>query len=265
MEHWGIQIYAAIDTYSRCIMWIYVGITGRTAVSVWAQYIQTLASGGVMPEYLRTDRGAETTMAADAHYELSKQIRTRSELAEDSIAFEDCFKFGTSKANQRIESWWAQACKTSLARWTESFWDLSNSNQFSKSSLVDRIALFAVYVPIIRVTANTFVTLWNRHTIRKQSKLPHAVPGIPAILYNYPELSNGEQCGFTVPAESLLPFQKDLEGFGKRYVCLFTCRMPLSADLQAITPTLTFPRYGRVSTPCCVRLVPRNSRRPGTR
>ena len=44
-EHWGIQIYAAIDVYSRYIMWIYVGISGRTALSVLSQYIQTVASG----------------------------------------------------------------------------------------------------------------------------------------------------------------------------------------------------------------------------
>jgi hypothetical protein len=34
LEPFGIEIYAIIDGYSRYIVWIYVGITARTAVSV---------------------------------------------------------------------------------------------------------------------------------------------------------------------------------------------------------------------------------------
>ncbi|KAH0370119.1 hypothetical protein KCU65_g2882, partial [Aureobasidium melanogenum] len=39
LEKYGIQIYASIDTWSRKITWLYVGITARIAVSVAAQYI----------------------------------------------------------------------------------------------------------------------------------------------------------------------------------------------------------------------------------
>ena len=67
-DHWGIQIYAGIDVHSRHIHWVYVGITGRSAVSVLAQYAATLRYTGVAPQILRTDRGAETLLAADAHY-----------------------------------------------------------------------------------------------------------------------------------------------------------------------------------------------------
>ena len=34
LEPYGIEIYAAIDAYSRYIIWIYCGITARTGVSV---------------------------------------------------------------------------------------------------------------------------------------------------------------------------------------------------------------------------------------
>jgi hypothetical protein len=37
LEPFGIKIYATIDGYSRYIVWIYVGITARTAVSVLRQ------------------------------------------------------------------------------------------------------------------------------------------------------------------------------------------------------------------------------------
>lgn len=51
-EHWGIQVYAAIDSYSRYIQWIYVGIAGRSAVTVFAQYLNTLRTGQVIPMIL---------------------------------------------------------------------------------------------------------------------------------------------------------------------------------------------------------------------
>jgi len=33
---WGFQIYAAIDGFSRKVIWVYVGISNRTAYSVLA-------------------------------------------------------------------------------------------------------------------------------------------------------------------------------------------------------------------------------------
>jgi hypothetical protein len=39
LEHWGIEIYAAIDAFSRHVIWIYVGITARTAISCYKQYV----------------------------------------------------------------------------------------------------------------------------------------------------------------------------------------------------------------------------------
>ncbi|KAF2859923.1 hypothetical protein K470DRAFT_264913 [Piedraia hortae CBS 480.64] len=43
-EFWGIQIYAAIDQFFPRVMWIYVGISSRSAVPVSNQYISMLAS-----------------------------------------------------------------------------------------------------------------------------------------------------------------------------------------------------------------------------
>lgn len=48
LEYFGFQIYACIDVHSRYIVWIYIGVTGRTQLSVWAQYLETVRAGGVM-------------------------------------------------------------------------------------------------------------------------------------------------------------------------------------------------------------------------
>lgn len=210
-EHFGIQIYAAIDVYSRFVTWIYVGITARTAISVLAQYIKTLAEDGMMPLKIRTDHGLETLEMARAHWEISSKKRCRDD--GQPLQFEDCYRFGTSRANVRIESWWNQLTRTMLDKWRSFFWELNNTGLFVKDDLVDRIAFMTIYVPIIREEVFEFTRLWNTHKIRKQKRESH-VSGIPWILYHYPELSNGIQCGVEVEEELLLSYQADIADFG---------------------------------------------------
>ena len=95
-ERVGIQIYVAIDTYSRKILWVYCGISARTKVSVKRQYCDYLQKEKKFPELLRTDHGGETGLLAATHYELSNIART---LSDANIAFQDCYLFGTSTAN----------------------------------------------------------------------------------------------------------------------------------------------------------------------
>lgn len=107
LRSYGIQIYACIDAYSRCIIWIYVGISNRTQVSVVRQYFDTVQKNGFQPAIVRSDRGTETSMLANAHW----QLRYSS---DSTILFEDSYLYGTSTANERIEAWWGQLSKGSL-------------------------------------------------------------------------------------------------------------------------------------------------------
>jgi hypothetical protein len=50
LSRYGIEIYAAIDGYSRYILWIYVGISTRTAISVYKQYVNAVSSFGYIPQ-----------------------------------------------------------------------------------------------------------------------------------------------------------------------------------------------------------------------
>lgn len=99
LSPYGIEIYAAIDAYSRYIIWIYVGVSGMTAVSVLRQYLDALAIQGVCPQILRSDHGRETELVADAHLQF-RRTTTVDLPPEDAIAF------GRSLENQRIECWW---------------------------------------------------------------------------------------------------------------------------------------------------------------
>jgi hypothetical protein len=107
---YGIEIYACIDAYSRYIVWIYAGISACTAVSVLRQYLDCLEEIQIQPRFVRSDRGGETVRLADAHHQLSSY-------EQEGLPFEDCYMYGTSTSNQRIESWWQQLSKGLLYRW----------------------------------------------------------------------------------------------------------------------------------------------------
>jgi hypothetical protein len=68
LSDWGIEIYAAIDAYSRFIIWIYVGISNRTEQSVAVQYNSTIAQTGYHPRILWTDLGKETLLMLEIHF-----------------------------------------------------------------------------------------------------------------------------------------------------------------------------------------------------
>lgn len=57
---------------------------------------------------------------------------------------------------------------------------------FDKSEQADRIAMLAVYMPLIRYEAQEFQKQWNTHTIRNQRKhSPNSVHGKPWMLYRH--------------------------------------------------------------------------------
>jgi hypothetical protein len=205
LEQWGIQIYGAIDVYSRYIVWCHVGIAGRTGVSVLSQYLRCLQEEGVMPEFLRSDCGAETTQTAEVHYRLSQITRAD----EPNLEFEDCFKYGTSKQNQRIEQFWGQLAKASLNAWRSYFYQLNADGTYKQHCMADRIAFHAVYMPIMRQVVTNFIRRHNRDQIRKQ-RGTDTVQGIPEVLYTHPDMSGAEHHGFAVSPSTLQPWLDEL-------------------------------------------------------
>jgi transposase InsO family protein len=101
LQPFGIEIYAAIDGYSRYIVWVYIGISARTAISVLRQGTDAFETRGFQPRKFRSDRGVETVLLANSQYKLRQAAE-----ASPSIKPKDCWIYGRSVDNQRIEAWW---------------------------------------------------------------------------------------------------------------------------------------------------------------
>jgi hypothetical protein len=129
LARYGIQVYAGIDAYSRCITWMYIGTSVTTAWSVFAQYLNVVKDYRYLPIAIRADRGTETALLAGAHFWLSSGVRRAgrqvpyqapqdSDIQDSSpLQFNDCWSYGKSTQNVKIEAWWGQLCNGRAMFW----------------------------------------------------------------------------------------------------------------------------------------------------
>jgi len=86
-----------------------VGITNRAQVAVASQYLEFLKEGDWCPKLICSGRGQEVVLLTDAHLRLYYEHRLQAGLTPEAlndIALSECFVFGPSTANQRIENLW---------------------------------------------------------------------------------------------------------------------------------------------------------------
>ena len=126
LSRWGIEIYGCIDTYSRRLMWLYVGHSAQTQLSVARQFALVVQQKGFFPKRIRADRGSETMMLADSQFNLYRHwllqeglVGTLSDLGNHAIR--ECFLFGPSTRNIRIEGYWGHLQKSQLSPWRVSY------------------------------------------------------------------------------------------------------------------------------------------------
>jgi hypothetical protein len=117
LKEWGIEIYGAIDAYSRFCPWFYCGISNSTSQSIVLQYLSVLKQRKTMPARLRADHGSETALIALIHYFLSSTRVKYNDTERQHLTFDDCFFYGRSVHNTRIESWWGQLSNGRLQLW----------------------------------------------------------------------------------------------------------------------------------------------------
>jgi len=119
-RNYGIEIYAGVDAYSRRIQWIYVGNSNRRQTSILHQMVSIVEAHNRCPSFWRSDRGKEVLLLADAHYSFfrkHKQTEGASLEEVDSLRFRDCYMFGTSTANIKIESTWMRMIRSQTRPW----------------------------------------------------------------------------------------------------------------------------------------------------
>jgi hypothetical protein len=119
-RNYGIGIYAAVDAFSRKILWFYLGNSNRRGVSILRQAITTIREFNRCPRFWRSDHGNEVLLLADAHYSFYREHKRSEGLDDDavnSLRVRHCYMFGSSTANIRIESVWMRMINSQTSTW----------------------------------------------------------------------------------------------------------------------------------------------------
>ena len=119
LAYFGIQIYTGMDVLSRFLLWCYVGVSNRTAVSVHKQYLKAVLLHSIIPHQIRSDKGKETLQMANSQVILRRAVLPQE--AHDQFDFRSAFIYGTSKKNQRIEAWWRHLSEHVTKEWVIRF------------------------------------------------------------------------------------------------------------------------------------------------
>ncbi|KAJ3454677.1 hypothetical protein MRS44_013277 [Fusarium solani] len=203
LKAYGFEIYAAIDAYSRNIIWFYVGHSATTALSVLKQYLAACDTYGFRPWFLQADRGSETPLVAAAHWNFALAaggcVEWNGQVFQRGKRLKDSYKAAPSTKNVKIEGWWERMLHVCSRQWVDYFGELARDGDFDGSMLEDQIAIYAVFEGVLRQELFDFVEAWNLHKIRLQKNRPHVVHGQPWMNYHYPDPDKA--CNWGIPID----------------------------------------------------------------
>ncbi|EXM13626.1 hypothetical protein RAB80_014374 [Fusarium oxysporum f. sp. vasinfectum] len=203
LKAYGFEIYAAIDAYSRNIIWFYVGHSATTALSVLKQYLAACDTYGFRPWFLQADRGSETPLVAAAHWNFALAaggcVEWNGQVFQQGKRLKGSYKAAPSTKNVKIEGWWERMLHVCSRQWVDYFGELARDGDFDGSMLEDQVAIYAVFEGVLRQELFDFVEAWNLHKIRLQKNRPHVVHGQPWMNYHYPD--SDKACNWGIPID----------------------------------------------------------------
>uniref|UniRef100_A0A3B1K095 Zmp:0000000984 n=1 Tax=Astyanax mexicanus TaxID=7994 RepID=A0A3B1K095_ASTMX len=178
LKPYGICINGAIDGFSRMVIWLHAYKTNSNPKVIASYFINEVEQRMGTPTKIRTDLGTENCTME----QMQRFLRYEG---EDQHA-RDCYIYGSSNHNQRIESWWGFMRKQHAQDWMNRFQKLKDLDCFTGDFLDKQLILFTC-LNIIEEELQQLVHLWNTHNIRpsRNAVAPH---GRPFIMYTLPQL-----------------------------------------------------------------------------
>ena len=174
-------IHGCVDGYSRKVLWLCVVPSNNNPHNVVELYLDQVARVGGCPLVTRTDRGNENELIA-AMQRFFRAFQTDTDRAYVS------HRWGSSTSNQRIEANWSRFRRGGGGQWIDVLDRLRQRGYLDDSDPDPRVRhIFQIMcLPILNEWIAEWVTVWNRHRIRRSTN--NMVPGKPIQLYVDPIL-----------------------------------------------------------------------------
>ena len=171
LKPFGLCIHGAIDGFSRKVLWLNVSPSNKDPSVISKYFLDFVSKINGSARVVRADRGVENCIIAGMQRYFHREGNQNN-----------CFLFGRSTANQRIEAWWSYLRKNCLQWWMNYFKDLRDRGIFDDSNIFHTECLRFCFLGIFQDELTKFMTFWNHHRIRKV-KNSESPCGIPDYLY----------------------------------------------------------------------------------
>jgi len=139
LSRFGICINAAIDGFSRFVLWAECNYTNSNPRVISSYYLKTVERLSLCPFMMRGDLGTENGDVATMQYSFRNHAQ-------------NAFIYGTSQHNQRIESWWGILRTHCIQYWIDLFEEMKENNQFSGEPL-DKGLLQFCFMDLVQVNS----------------------------------------------------------------------------------------------------------------
>ena len=149
-------------------------------------YLDSVKSNGGCPLVVRSDCGTENGILA------GMQCYFRQD-GVDALSGNNVHKYGTSPANQRIESWWSYFRRARTGWWMDLFKDMVASGQLELGNILHMECLWFCFQPVLSSELEAIKEQWNTHRIRR-TQHHNTVSGIPDVMYYLPERFGAVDC-----------------------------------------------------------------------
>ena len=184
MKPYGFPIHAAVDGYSRRVLWLDVCISNNLPTLPVRLYLSRVRENGGCPLLTRSDFRTQNGLLA------AMQCYFRSD--DEPFCGESGHSYGSSTRNQRIENWWSHLRKSCTGWWISFFKDLVDEGVVDLGTELQKECLWFCFSTILQESLDKMKEYWNTHNIRPSRH--ETIAGVPDILFYLPEQSGGTDC-----------------------------------------------------------------------
>lgn len=176
-----------------------VGKSNKHPATIASYFLETVKQVGGCPRTIRSDLGTE-----NVHVE---KLQTLFHSLYGRKAEENCFMYGKSTSNQRIEAWWSILRRHAADCWIIFFKELRNSGLFNDSDPLHVECPRYCFMRIIQKELDSVAIEWNQHTlqVKRNSQVPR---GKPDVMFFTPVLYNTDDFILDCPEEEIDIFKQ---------------------------------------------------------
>ncbi|CAC5373473.1 unnamed protein product [Mytilus coruscus] len=160
LKPFGISIHAAIDGYSRRLLWLKACSSNKNPQYIAHFYLNYIREINGVPCLIYADRGTENVIVRDLQYALRWHHR-------DSFEGLSSFVDGSSNRNMRIERFWRNLRSMCGQSWIDVFKGMADYGILDTSDMIHLECVRYCFMPLINVDLQNTLRYWNEHRVRR--------------------------------------------------------------------------------------------------